>query len=142
MRLLVATSILLLSSAACLAEVSQDCRASDPARAVSGCTVFLQTAGISRGDQALAHTLRADAFIAQNQLEAGAKDLERALQLAPNNPAALTGRGRLHFLRGDHMRALADVESVLRQTPNAAVARRLRGSAHMELNNYADAKAD
>jgi len=142
MRLLIAFSAFLLSPVTALAEVSADCRSPDPTKAISGCTVFLQNAGTSRADQAYAYTSRADAFITQNQLEAAGKDLEKALQLVPNNTPALTVRGRLHYRRADHRRALADLDAALRQTPSSVAARRLRGIVQMELTNYDEAKKD
>jgi tetratricopeptide (TPR) repeat protein len=142
MRLLIALSAFLLSPVAALAEVSADCRSPDPTKAISGCTVFLQNAGTSRGDQAFAYALRADAFISQNQLEAAAKDLEKALQLAPNNTPALTVRGRLHYRNSDHKKALADLDVAVRQTPSSVSARRLRGIVQMELTNYGEAKKE
>src|SRR5262245_29370157 len=114
MRSLIALSTLLLSTAASLAEVSQDCRAPDPTKAISGCTVFLQGSGISRQDLSLAHTFRADAFISQNQLDAAAKDLERAFALIPNSTPALIVRGRLHLRRSDYRRALVDLDAAVR----------------------------
>jgi tetratricopeptide (TPR) repeat protein len=142
MRSLIAISVFLLSTAASLAEVSQDCRAADPAKAVSGCTIYLQNAGTSKADQALAYTFRADAFISQNQLDAAAKDLEKAFQLAPNSAAALTIRGRLYYRRLDHKKALADLDAAVRQAPSSVPARRLRGLVQMELTNYVEAKKD
>src|SRR5262245_16811303 len=52
MRLLIALSALLLSTVAALSEVSTDCRSPDPQRAVSGCTIYLQSTGTSKADQA------------------------------------------------------------------------------------------
>src|SRR4029453_2952015 len=142
MRLLIAFSAFLLSTVAALAEVSADCRSPDPTKAISGCTVFLQNSGTSRGDQAFAYSLRADAFISQNQFEAAAKDLEKAFQVAPNNTPALIVRGRLHYRRADHRRALVDLDAAVRQTPSSVGARRLRGIVQMELTNYDEAKKD
>jgi tetratricopeptide (TPR) repeat protein len=142
MRLLIGFSALLLSNVAALAEVSTDCRSPDPTKAISGCTVFLQNSGTSKGDQAFAYTLRADAFISQNQLEAAAKDLEKAFQLAPNNTPGLIVRGRLYYRRADHKRALVDLDAAVRQTPNSVPARRLRGIVQMELTNYGEAKKE
>lgn len=146
MRLLIAFSAFLLSTLtatiAARAEVSADCRSPDPTKAISGCTVFLQNTGTSKADQSFAYSLRADAFISQNQLEAAAKDLERALQLVPNNTPALTVRGRLHYRRADHRRALVDLDAAVRQTPNSVSARRLRGIVQMELTNYGEAKKE
>src|SRR5262249_48367669 len=70
MRVLMAFSAFLLSTVTALAEVGADCRSTDPAKAISGCTVFLQNASTSKADQAFAYTLRADAFISQKQFEA------------------------------------------------------------------------
>src|SRR5262245_41195762 len=142
MRILIAFSALLLSSTAALSEVSADCKAPDPTKAISGCTVFLQNTGASRGDQAFAYTLRADAFISQNQLEAAGKDLEKALQLVPNNTPALTVRARLHYRHLDHRKALADLDVAVRQSPSSVPARRLRGIVQMELTNYGEAKKE
>src|SRR5262245_10686537 len=142
MRILIAFSAFLLTPVAALAEVSADCNAPDPTKAISGCTVFLQNTGTNKGDQAFAYTLRADAFISQNQLEAAAKDLEKALQLVPNNTPALTVRARLSYRRGDHRRALADLDAAVRQTPSSVPARRLRGIVQIELANYDEAKKE
>jgi tetratricopeptide (TPR) repeat protein len=142
MRSLVAISAFLLSTSVSLAEVSQDCRAADPAKAIGGCTVFLQNTKASKGDQAFAYILRADAFIAQGQLDAAAKDLEKAFQIVPNSASGLTVRGRLHFRRADYRKALADLDAAVRQTPNSVAARRLRGIVQMELTNYAEAKKE
>src|SRR5262245_61754206 len=144
MRARIAFSALLLclSTVASVGEVSQDCRAADPAKAISGCTIFLQATGTSRGDQAYAYALRADAFMTQRQPDAAAKDLEKAFQLAPNHVVVLTARGRLRLLRADYKGALSDLDAALRQMPSYPVARRLRGMTHMDLTNYKEAKQD
>jgi len=142
MRLLIALSAFLLSTVAALAEVSAECRTPDPQRAISGCTIYLQSTSTSKADQAFAYTLRADAFISQNQLDAAAKDLEKSFQLAPNTTPALTVRGRLNYRRGDHKRALVDLDAAVRQTPSSVPARRLRGIVQMELTNYGEAKKE
>jgi tetratricopeptide (TPR) repeat protein len=142
MRAVLAFSLLLASTSLSSAEVGQDCRSADPAKAISGCTIFLQQSGSSKADQAFAHILRADAFVTQGQFDAAVKDLEKAFQLAPNSASGLMVRGRLHFRRAEYKKALADVDAVLRQTPNAVSARRLRGIVQMELTNYSEAKKD
>jgi tetratricopeptide (TPR) repeat protein len=142
MRGLFSLSALLLPTAASLADVSQDCRAPDPAKAIGGCTIFLQNTSTNRSDQSYAYTLRADAFISLRQYDAATKDLEKALQLIPNNVLALTTRGRLHYMRSDFKRAIADADAALRLVPNFSPARRLRGAVQMELSNYVEARKD
>jgi tetratricopeptide (TPR) repeat protein len=142
MRALFSLSALLLPTVASLAEVSQDCRAPDPAKAIGGCTIFLQNTSTNRGDQSYAYTLRADAFISLRQYDAAAKDLEKAFQLIPNNVLALATRGRLHYMRSDFKRAIADADAALRLVPNFSPARRLRGAVQMELSNYVEARKD
>ena len=81
---------------------------------------------IDRGDvESL--VLRASAYRYVDALELARQDLDRALELSPNNPEALLESGIVHRLSGDGARARQAWLSVLRLhdgTPAAAAARR------------------
>jgi tetratricopeptide (TPR) repeat protein len=76
------------------------------------------------------------------QDEAAARDLDKAIELAPSSVLYRMGRGADALLRGHAERALADFERSLELRGPDAVLLYLRGIARFRLNDKAGAEAD
>jgi tetratricopeptide (TPR) repeat protein len=69
-------------------------------------------------------------------------DYDRALELVPDDAAALMSRGFLHFQLKDHDRAIADFSRVIELSPDSAVAYNNRGYNLQQLQQFDKALAD
>jgi cytochrome c-type biogenesis protein CcmH/NrfG len=83
MRILVALTALLMSSAAAFADTMEDCRRADPARSVDACSLILQAKDATKATQVEALGLRAYTYMRKNELDKAMADLKRALDLDP-----------------------------------------------------------
>ena len=89
MRRILTLTVLLLSSTASFAQITDDCRSNDRARVVSGCTISLQNKAASNADKAEALWRRAQVFLEQNQVDAALLDLNKAFELNPKSADVL-----------------------------------------------------
>ncbi|GAB2878969.1 CHAT domain-containing tetratricopeptide repeat protein [Streptomyces mayteni] len=69
-------------------------------------------------------------------------DLDRAIELDPDDVAALTARGEIHRLAGRYNQALADFDHALHLQPDSAYALGSRGQTHRALRHDDEALAD
>jgi tetratricopeptide (TPR) repeat protein len=90
-----------------------------------------------RLDASLAHTYlnRALAFKGEGEYERALADANKALELAPDDPVSLRGRGDIYVARGkksqgDLDAAIADYSEAIRIDPKDATAYRHRGLAY------------
>ena len=142
MRISIALMAILLSTAAARAELNADCLAGDPTRAVSGCTLVIETQGTTKNDMASALAHRGAAFFQQNQSALALADVQRALQLNPNQTYALATRARISIVKKDYPKAAADLNAALKLSPTYHYALWLRGTLNVETNKFAAAMAD
>src|SRR5688572_5446000 len=114
-------------------------QAEDPESALKAYDAALRIAP----DEATAWLGRAYARLGLKQpVEDCAKDVERALELAPESPDVRMARGALRQMRGLHAEAVADFTWILEKDPGNAGARRRRGQSCYELDRYPEAAAD
>jgi tetratricopeptide (TPR) repeat protein len=78
------------------------------------------------------------------ELDAGRKDCELALQLAPGNAAqpVYESLGIIEFREGNWSRALAEFDTVLKQDPNSMTSLYLKGITERRMGNVAGGDAD
>src|SRR5438132_754254 len=117
MRITVALAALLMSSAAALADDMQDCKSSDPAQAIGGCSLVLQSKALAKPAQINALGYRAQAYSRKGQMDLAHADLKRLLEIEPNNVFAIGFRGELHLRANRFDRALADFSAALKIQP-------------------------
>jgi tetratricopeptide (TPR) repeat protein len=67
-------------------------------------------------ESASTHVLQAELQVASKDLNGARASYERALQLDPNNYAAIVGANRIDMLAGRHQQAIARVEGALART--------------------------
>ena len=109
--------------------------------ALTACTAIIE--GATDGAEiAWAYNNRGIAAAAQGDLLRAIADYTKAIELAPEDPAAWSNRGTAHAVLGDLLPALADHEKALSLAPENASAWHNRGVDFEELGQYRRALAD
>ena len=142
MRILVALTALLMSSAAVFADTMEDCRAPDPARAIEACSRVVQSKDETKANQVTALSLRAVAYMRKNELDKAITDLNRALNLDAKNVFALSVRGEVHIRASRYDRAVTDLTEALKLQPTHSTALSNRGHVYVTMGDYERAKQD
>lgn len=91
-----------------------------------------------------AHALagRALAWANCHDPQSAARDMARALQLAPNDLDIRQQRGQMRLLLGDLEGAIADASAIIQQQPDTLQAYLLRSEAYYQLNQFDEAFKD
>lgn len=100
----------------------QRCMDAEPDRSIAGCTTVIQSGREQPQDLAFAFANRALAWIAKAEPEKAIADLDRAIQLDPEDGDSYSNRGRARLLKGDADartidRALADHDRAIKLKP-------------------------
>ena len=120
-----------------------NCREGDPGARIAACTKIL-----ARGNQETkrnriaAYINRSSAYRTGGDLDAAAADLDKALQLNPKSPLALTKRGSLYYEKGDLDPAIAAYDAAIAARPKFAAAFAGRAEAFRAKNDLDHAIAD
>jgi len=105
LRMFLAASLVLASSAA-LAETANDCFASkDDDRRIQGCTARIA----HNPKDAVAYFNRGAAYGHKGDFDHAISDYDKAIALSPNYAPAYNSRGRAFASKGDYARAVSDV---------------------------------
>ncbi|HEX3727963.1 MAG TPA: tetratricopeptide repeat protein, partial [Pirellulales bacterium] len=80
--------------------------------------------------------------IERQQLDVAAKNLDAAIELAPNLAGSYVGRARIRAIRGDHAAALRDLQTALGFKPGDADALEMRAGILTTVGQYDAALAD
>jgi tetratricopeptide (TPR) repeat protein len=96
-------------------------------------------AGVITDDQLLS---RAKAFNDLRRYEEALQDLNRALELDPNNTQALGLRGNTYLTMKRYEQALRDLNRALQLDPNNAQTLGLRGDTYRKMKRYEQALQD
>ncbi len=86
--------------------------------------------------------VRARAYRDLGDLQAALQDLNRILEIDPEQTNALLLRGAVHLDMNDGEASMADYESAIAQAPNSGEPYLYRGLAHLHFRRNADALAD
>jgi len=85
---------------------------------------------------------RGRTLASQEKWDQASTDLDRAVELAPQRPAAYLARAYVRTRQRRYDDALVDYAQVIRLDPLEAQAYRLRAGVHVEIKNYQQAVAD
>src|SRR5438270_453064 len=118
------------------------CKDSDPDTSIAGCTALIQSGQESTENQASAYFNRGVAYHDKKQLDASMRDLNDAIRLRPEFPAALNSRGNVYSDQGQYDQAIAAYNEALRLDPNHKLAYYNRGNAYADKAEYARAIED
>ena len=116
------------------------CNTSQPD--LTACTAVIEGANGQDSDLAWAYNNRGIAHAARGDLLRAIADYSRAIELAPDHPAAWSNRGSAHAFLGDLLPALADHEQALELAPENASAWHNRGVDLEELGQHRKAISD
>jgi tetratricopeptide (TPR) repeat protein len=95
---------------------------------IGGCTVMLQSDGVSTGNRAVAYLLRGIAYSGKKAHDRAIADFNEAIRLNPNFAEAYNNRGSAIQDKGDFDRAIADYSKAIKINPNYAIAYSNRGN--------------
>ncbi|MEM9059921.1 MAG: tetratricopeptide repeat protein [Pseudomonadota bacterium] len=109
---------------------------------VEGCTSAIESGLWSDAQLAWAFNNRGLSYAAKGALLDALRDYGRAIELAPDHPAAWMNRGNAHAVLGDLLAALADHNKALELAPENASVWHNRGVTHEELGEHENALAD
>jgi Tfp pilus assembly protein PilF len=105
-----------------------DCmHATDPAGRRDACTQVLAAPGITARQSAMAHFLRAAAWLQLQDDSKAMTDLNAAIEAAPDLTQALTLRAELRGKKRDYLAAAADYGVLLGRNPSSADLHDIRG---------------
>ncbi|MGH7001615.1 MAG: tetratricopeptide repeat protein [Stellaceae bacterium] len=85
--------------------------------AIAGCTQLIQTAHQTKQMLAFAYNNRAWAYHRKGDDQAGLRDVDMALLLAPKNAAVIETRAEIYEKLGKHDQAVADYRAALKLDP-------------------------
>ena len=125
-RMLAASAIITVSSAAAWADDKGDCRnnKNDDVR-IAACSVLIQR----DPKDALAYHHRGLAYQVKGNWDGAIADYTKAIELRPNYPLAYESRGRAYASKGDYTHAVADVTRAGELTPKAELRSKATTSA-------------
>ena len=86
--------------------------------------------------KALLHANRGTAYYKKGDSNKAIADLDRAIELNPDDEVAYRSRGVFHGEGGNHSQAIADLGKAIALKPNFAQAYHSRGVAHISMGNY------
>ncbi|MBU6507470.1 MAG: hypothetical protein KGI92_09525 [Alphaproteobacteria bacterium] len=119
-RLAIATALILTALPAYAqkdAGADVDCASADIDIAITGCTMLIQTAHQTKQMLAYAYNNRAWAYHRKGDDNAGLRDVDMALILAPNNAAVIETRAEINEKLGKRDAAIADYRAALKLDP-------------------------
>ena len=119
------------------------CRGADPETRIAGCSRVIARGGKeSKRNRIVAFINRSGAYQAKGDFDRAIADLDKALQLDPRSPLALSDRASIYRARGDLDRTIADYGAVIAALPKSAAAFLGRGEAYQTKNDLDRAIAD
>jgi monovalent cation:H+ antiporter-2, CPA2 family len=99
------------------------CRGADPDAMIVGCTeIIARGSRETKRNQIVAYINRSAASRAKGDVDRAIADLDKALQLNPKSPLALTKRASAYHAKGDLDRAIADYNAAIAAQPKSAAA--------------------
>ncbi|HEV2263527.1 MAG TPA: tetratricopeptide repeat protein [Stellaceae bacterium] len=121
MRKLAFAAALILAAVPAQAQTESTAAAScanpDVNIAITGCTELIQTAHQTKPLLAYAYNNRAWAYHRKGDDQAGLRDVDMALILAPKNAAVIETRAEIYEKLGKHDQAVADYRAALQLDP-------------------------
>jgi tetratricopeptide (TPR) repeat protein len=124
------------------ADEVDDCRQSEPARRIAGCTQIISKGGKGEMTLAIARNNRGVAYIETRKYDSAIADLSEAIRLDPKYAHAYNNRGWAHNEKQNYQQALADLDEAIRLNPKLAYFYNNRGNAHRGKNDFDRAIAD
>ena len=85
---------------------------------------------------------RALAYAQKGEVDPALEDLDKALELSPDNPVALTARGILYNKKGQYDSAIKNLDKAIQLDPNNSLAFECRGDAYVRKGQYDHAIED
>jgi tetratricopeptide (TPR) repeat protein len=119
-----------------------DSAAASRDRQIAACTAVIRSRHPAKAELAVAHYNRGHAYAEKNWPVRARADFERALELRPNYPEALVGRGELLTQRNKWREAVWDYDRAIRLKPDFADAYADRAIAFDTLHQFDRAIAD
>ena len=126
-RVLIALAVTLVAAPAWAQATGEkaaatQCGSPNPDLAIAGCTALIQTQHQTKQMLAFAYNNRAWAYHHKGDDQAGLRDVDMALILAPNNAAVIETRAEINEKLGKRDQAVADYRAALKLDPKMAQA--------------------
>lgn len=117
-----------------------DTSSGDPA--ITACTRLINSGEMTRAQLASIHHNRAVEYEIKKNYTRSLADYNRSLELRPNDPDSLVGRGNAYNNTGKHDRAIEAFNEALEVKPGSLVARYNRGLAFARKGDEVKARED
>ena len=131
-----------ISFEAAAAELQPCERDNMPLETMRACASESYKPGLTSNERARVFTLRGMSWMREEEPTAAISDFSRAIEINPQNIAALSGRARAHDLLGQHDMAIGDWTRIIEQRPDAEENYRFRAESHLAAGKVEDARAD
>lgn len=128
--ILVAGLALFANPQTAFADIVTDCRSGNPARAIEGCSIVIDSGVTPAMDLATAYAYRANASETVGKHGDALTDLNKAIALNPNLAGLYSNRGNVYMSLGDEDQALADYTQAIQLDLNFAGAYFNRGNVY------------
>ncbi|MBY0560070.1 tetratricopeptide repeat protein [Hyphomicrobium sp.] len=140
--ILAAWLLLIAGSRTAVADIVTDCRSGNPARAIEGCSIVIDSGMTAPMDLATAYTYRANASETVGKHGDALTDLNKAIALNPNLAGLYSNRGNVYMSLGDEDQALADYTQAIQLDLNFAGAYFNRGNVYSRRGDLDSALTD
>jgi tetratricopeptide (TPR) repeat protein len=127
LRVIILSVIAAMVVSTARADALSDCdQQQDADLAVAGCTQRIDQAG-TPAERARAHANRGRAYGGKGQYEQAIRDLDKAIELNPQDAGAHATRGRVYLATGKHDDAIRDLDQAIAFDPRDATVYLSRG---------------
>ncbi len=110
--------------------------------AIAACDRAIASGKLNKGQLAWSYHNRAVEYEIKKLHDVAMADYNRALQVDPDRPSSLVGRGNAYNNKGDYERALKDYNNAIRLDGKSPNAYQNRGLAYFRMKDYTHARAD
>lgn len=124
------------------ASAAEDCNDGQGVVAIRGCTALIKSGKLSPENLATAHLNRAIAFASEGKLDKAKQDLDRSIELSPNDPLLFYNRGNIALDQQAFESAIKDFTAAIALDPAFAVAYLNRGLAEEAAGQIAASVSD
>ncbi|RUO98589.1 tetratricopeptide repeat protein [Hyphomicrobium sp.] len=125
-----------------LADVVSDCASGSPVRVMQGCSIVIEGGAPAPMNLADAYAYRANASEMVGNHSDALADLDKAIQLNPNQAGLYNNRGNVYLAAGNEAEALANYGDAIRRDPNFSGAYFNRGNAYARIGDLTLALRD
>ena len=119
-----------------------DCLSDRPDISIPACSNLINSGKLEGDNLSKGYQFRGIAYSFKGNYDRAIADLDRALEINPDDADTYTGRGLMHGQKGDYDRAISDLDRAIEINPEDSIAYYGRGRAYAEKGDFDHAISD